>query len=150
MSHGIAPAWTLRQLQARIERAPFNTWLGLEVVAFDDASVTLGLKVRPDMLGHATRNALHGGIVAAVIDTACSMAVVARTGESVFTVDMRVDYLRPATASEYSIRAEIVRLGRTLATADAQIKAPDGKLVASGRAVLQHIPVVSPAGSASD
>jgi uncharacterized protein (TIGR00369 family) len=79
-----------------------------------------------------------------VIDTGCSMAVVARTGESVFTVDMRVDYLRPAIAVEYTIRAEVVRLGRTLATADARVIAADGKLVATGRAVLQHIARVDP------
>jgi hypothetical protein len=36
------------------------------------------------------------------------------------------------------VRGEIVRLGRTLATADAQVLAADGT-VAIGRAVLQHV-----------
>jgi uncharacterized protein (TIGR00369 family) len=140
MSAMAAPAWTREQLQARLDRARFNAWLGLEVAEWDATQFVLRLHVRPEMLGHATLNALHGGIVAAVIDTACSMAVVARTGESVFTVDMRVDYLRPATAAQYTVRGEIVRLGRTLATADAKLIAPDGKLVATGRALLQQIP----------
>ena len=52
---------------------------------------------------------------------------------------MRVDYLRPAKAEVYTIRAEVVRLGRTLATADAEVYAQGGEKVACGRAVLQHI-----------
>jgi uncharacterized protein (TIGR00369 family) len=143
MSPATAPAWTREQLQARVDRAPFNAWLGLQVLEWDVTTITLGLRTRPEILGHAALNALHGGILASVIDTGCSLAVVARTGESVYTVDMRVDYLRPATATEYRVCASIVRLGRTLATADARVEtAREGRLVASGRAVLQHIPLV--------
>jgi uncharacterized protein (TIGR00369 family) len=139
MSTAIVPAWTHEQLQARIDKAVFNAWLGLRLLDWDASGIRLGLKVRPEALGHATLQALHGGILASMVDTACSMAVIVRTGESVFTVDMRVDYLRPATSAEYTVRGEIVRLGRTLATADAHVFAADGKVVASGRAVLQHV-----------
>src|SRR3954464_4066373 len=103
MSAGTAPDWTLEQLQARVERAPFNAWLGLQVASWDAEGITLTLRVRPELNGHATLNALHGGVLASLIDTACSMAGMARTGASVFTVDMRVDYLRPATGTTYSI-----------------------------------------------
>ncbi len=144
MSAGPVPAWSRESLQARIDRAPFNAWLGLELVDWDADGISIRLRMRRELCGHATLNALHGGILASVIDTGCSMAVVARTGESVFTVDMRVDYLRPAIAVEYTIRAEVVRLGRTLATADARVIAAEGKLVATGRAVLQHIARVDP------
>jgi uncharacterized protein (TIGR00369 family) len=139
MSAVTAPTWTREQLQQRLDRAPFNAWLGLEVAEWDATQFVLRLRVRPELLGHEGLKALHGGIVAAVIDTACSMAVMARTGESVFTVDMRVDYLRPATAAQFTVHGEVVRLGRTLATADAKMITPDGRLVASGRALLQHI-----------
>lgn len=139
MSPGKHPGWTHDALQARIDRAPFNAWLGLELVEWTPDTITLRLCTRPEVLGHVAINALHGGVLASVLDTACSMAVVARTGESVFTVDMRVDYLRPATSEVYTIRAEVVRLGRALATADATVYAQDGAKVACGRAVLQHI-----------
>ena len=139
MSTGTAPEWTRETLQARVDRAPFNAWLGLEVVDWSAGSITLQLRARHDILGHAAINALHGGVLAAVLDTACSTAVMTTTGESVYTVDMRVDYLRPAKAEVYTIRAEVVRLGRTLATADAEVFARGGEKVACGRAVLQHI-----------
>jgi uncharacterized protein (TIGR00369 family) len=108
-------------------------------MAWDERGVTLRLRTREDMLGRPSLGALHGGILATLVDVACSMAVIAQTGDSVYTVDMRVDYLRPATAGEYTVRGEVVRLGRTLATCDARVIAPDGKVVASGRAVLQHV-----------
>jgi len=139
MSIGAAPEWTREALQSRVDRSPFNAWLGLEVLAWSAGSITLQLRARHDILGHAAINALHGGVLAAVLDTACSTAVVTATGESVYTVDMRVDYLRPAKAAVDTIRAEVVRLGRTLATADAEVHAPGGEKVACGRAVLQHI-----------
>jgi uncharacterized protein (TIGR00369 family) len=139
MSPRETPVWTREALQARVDRAPFNAWLGLEVLDGGNGSITLRLRTRPEILGHAAIHALHGGVLAAVLDTACSMAVVSATGESVYTVDMRVDYLRPATADVYTITAQVVRLGRTLATADAEVRGTDGQSVACGRAVLQHI-----------
>lgn len=131
--------WTHAQLQERVSRAPFNAWLGLELLAWDERGVTLRMRNRQELSGQVALRALHGGIAAALVDVGCSMAVIAQTGESVFTVDMRVDYLRPATDDEFTVRSEVVRLGRTLATADAQIIGASGKVVASGRAVLQQI-----------
>ena len=131
--------WTLESLQARVDRAPFNRWLGLEAVSWEHGAIELRLRTRPEIMGHVAIGALHGGILASILDTACSVAVVTATGESVFTVDMRVDYLRPATADIYTIRARVVRLGRTLATVDAEVAAGDGQKVACARAVLQNI-----------
>ena len=131
--------WTLESLQARVDRAPFNRWLGLEALSWEHGVIELRLRTRPEILGHAAIGALHGGILASILDTACSVAVVTATGESVFTVDMRVDYLRPATADVYTIRARVVRLGRSLATVDAEVEAADGQKVACARAVLQNI-----------
>ena len=144
MSRHSAPAWTRELLQERVSRAPFNAWLGLELTDWDDASVTLGFAMRPDLCGHATLQALHGGIIAAVLDVGCSIAVMARTGESLFTVDMRVDYLRPATGRAFTIRGEVLRLGRALATADARLLSDTGKLLATGRALVQHLSEPAP------
>jgi uncharacterized protein (TIGR00369 family) len=144
MSMAGTPTWTHEQLQERVSRAPFNSWLGLELVSWDERGVTLRMRSRPELSGQVALRALHGGILAALVDVGCSMAVISQTGESVFTVDMRVDYLRPATDDEYTVRGEVVRLGRSLATADTQVIAANGKVIASGRAVLQHVPQSAP------
>jgi uncharacterized protein (TIGR00369 family) len=149
MSMAGTPTWTHEQLQERVSRAPFNAWLGLELVAWDEHGVTLRLRNRRELSGQVALRALHGGIIAAVVDAGCSMAVIAQTGESVFTVDMRVDYLRPATDDEFTVRGDVVRLGRTLATADTRVIAVNGKVVASGRAVLQHVVQIAAASPSS-
>ena len=144
MNPDSAPRWTREGLQQRVSRSPFNAWLGLELADWDDAGITIRFGMRPELCGHATLRALHGGIIAAVLDVGCSMAVMARTGQSLFTVDMRVDYLRPATGSAFTLRGEVVRLGRTLATSDARLYSDATELLATGRALVQHVPDPAP------
>jgi uncharacterized protein (TIGR00369 family) len=49
---------------------------------------------------------------------------------------MRVDYHRAALSGEALVgRGRIIRMGRTLATAEATILRVDGTLIASGRGV---------------
>ena len=140
MSDAGPPQWTTGELQARLLRPPFNAWLELRLLSWGDEGVVIGLDARPELLGHTGVGSLHGGVLATLVDVAASFAVIVRTGESLLTVDMRVDYHRPATATGYRAEARVVRLGRTLATADTQVLAVDRSLVASGRAVFQHFP----------
>jgi uncharacterized protein (TIGR00369 family) len=51
------------------------------------------------------------------------------------TVDLRVDFHRTALPGSLIARANVIKLGGTLATAEAQIFAEDGALLASGRGV---------------
>lgn len=139
MSTPTPPDWTREELQRRLHRPPFNAWLGLQLLDWNAEGVTLGLDARPEIFGHPTVQALHGGILATLVDVACSFAVIVRTGESLYTVDMRVDYHRPATAQSYRVVSQVLRVGRTLATSDARILTAEGVLVASGRGVFQHL-----------
>ncbi len=111
MSTGTAPAWSRESLQARIDNAPFNAWLGLALVDWDVDGITLGLRLRRELCGHATLNALHGGILASLVDTGCSMAVVARTGESVLHGRHEGRLSATRDRDGYTVRAKIVRLG---------------------------------------
>jgi uncharacterized protein (TIGR00369 family) len=129
----------IQQLRERLAQTAFSAWLGLTLESSDDSGVAFRMSARPEMLGSPSTGALHGGVVASLIDTAASYAVMARTGHSVATVDMRVDYHRPAISPEYRIEGSIVRLGRTMATADARMYDDKGSLLASGRALLMHL-----------
>lgn len=130
---------SVQQLQQRLDITPFAAWLGLVLQSSDTNGVVMRLVSRTEMQGSPTTRALHGGVTASLIDTAASYAVMAQTGRSVATVDMRVDYHRPGNSSAYIIQGSIVRLGRKLATADARVLDESGTLVASGRTVLIHI-----------
>jgi len=139
---------TIAEIQARIDLSPFNLLLGLRAEAVDEERFLLRCSMRPELCGSPTTQAVHGGVLAALVDISASFAVIARTGQSIATVDLRIDYHRPGIAREFLAEAKLVRLGRTLATADARISDDAGTLVSSGRAVFMHVPH-APAAEAS-
>jgi len=137
---------TLEQVQALVTRAPFHQWLGLTVLAVDDDSVEIRAKWREEWVVSVERRFTHGGILAALIDLAADWAMVKQTGRGVPTIDMRVDYHRPAMPGDLIYRGKVVRFGSQFATAEAQIFDLDGKLVASGRGTyLTAAPAAKPA-----
>ena len=124
---------TLEQIQALVSRAPFHQWLGLTVVAVSDDGIEFKAKWREEWVVNVEQRYTHGGILAALIDLAADWAMVRQTGRGVPTIDMRVDYHRPALPGDLIARGKVVRFGTQFATAEAQIFDKDGKLIASGR-----------------
>ena len=137
---------TLEQVQALVTRAPFHQWLGLTVLAVGDDTVEIRAKWREDWVVSVERRFTHGGILAALIDLAADWAMVKQTGRGVPTIDMRVDYHRPAMPGDLICRGKVVRFGSQFATAEAQIFDLDDKLLASGRGTyLTAAPAAKPA-----
>jgi uncharacterized protein (TIGR00369 family) len=130
---------TLEQLQQRLDNTPFAAWLGIVVESSDEAGVVMRLSSRRELQGSPSTKSLHGGVAASLIDTASSYAVMARTGRTIATIDMRVDYHRAGNSDLYRIEGSVVKLGRTIATADAKITDSSGALIASGRTVVMHM-----------
>jgi uncharacterized protein (TIGR00369 family) len=124
---------TVEDVQALITRAPFHRWLGLTVTAVHDDGIELSAKWREDWVVNAERGYTHGGVLAALIDLAADWAMVKQTGRGVPTIDLRVDYHRPALRGDLIAHGKVIRSGSQFATAEAQIFDAEGKLLASGR-----------------
>jgi len=124
---------TAAELEARLRQAPFNAWMGLRVLALDEDSVEIGLTWRPEIVSNPQMKVVHGGVLSALIDTAADFAIAAKLGRAVPTVDLRIDYHLPARPGDLRARAKVVRLGGTLAVAEAEIFDGEGRMVASGR-----------------
>ena len=124
---------TLEQVEALVTRAPYNKWLGLKVIAFDDDGIEIKATWREEWVVNVERRYTHGGILAALIDLAADFALIKQTGRGVPTIDMRVDYHRVAMPGDLIMRGKVVRSGSQFATAEAQIFDLDGKLICSGR-----------------
>lgn len=133
-----APGFGVADIQARIARVAFSAWLDIRAESVDGDRVVLSVAVRPDMAGNPETGAIHGGILASLIDVACSYAIIAPTRQSVATVDLRIDFHRVPRAKTLRIESNAVHQGRTISVAEAKIIEPDGRLIASGRAVLSQ------------
>lgn len=125
-------------LQARIDGSPFNCSLGLQVDSIAESGTVLRATVGEAHIGDPRRRSVHGGVLAALIDVGGSYSIIARSGQSVVTIDLRVDYHRPAFDAVLLVRPEILRYGRRLATVDTRILDAAGRLLASGRSVYMH------------
>jgi uncharacterized protein (TIGR00369 family) len=124
-------------LRALEEQIPFNRYLGLRGESLGEGRCVLHLPVRPEFVGDPRRPALHGGILSTLIDTAGGLAAwsALSPGESVSTVDLRVDFLEPAGLGQpLRAEAELVRKGNRVCHVRAAVF--QGRaLVAEGRAV---------------
>ncbi|WP_233810459.1 PaaI family thioesterase [Paraburkholderia sp. HP33-1] len=131
---------TIQQIQQRIDRSPANRWLGITVLDLEDSGITLQMPVRAEMTGNPDTRVLHGGFMGCLIDTACSFAVIAQTGESVVTIDLSVDFHEAQRSPLLVATASVLRIGRRIASTEVRVTEADGRLVASGRAVFANVP----------
>jgi uncharacterized protein (TIGR00369 family) len=119
----------------RFDHSPFMRFLGLEVIRAEKGLIELRLPFRDEFLRADGSDWLHGGVVSSLADIAGDYAVVTETGVGVPTIDLRVDYLRPARRGDLVAMARTLRVGRTVSVADVEIRDAGGAVVAVGRAV---------------
>ncbi|ASK87205.1 MULTISPECIES: hotdog fold thioesterase [unclassified Sphingorhabdus] len=113
--------------------APFHRWLGLKIVQQNNDQLELEMPWRDELVSNPVIGAVHGGILASLIDLTGLYAIIAAGGVARATVDLRVDYHRAATNGPLRAIGQVVKLGKTISTADTRILDDDDRLVASGR-----------------
>jgi len=124
---------TKEKLQELISRGPFNQWLNFTVLKSDKDGVELKAAWREEWVVNVERRYTHGGILAAIVDVAADYAIAAQLGRPVPTIDLRVDFHKPAMPGDLTAKARVVRMGSQYSTAEAYLYDKDGALLASGR-----------------
>jgi uncharacterized protein (TIGR00369 family) len=120
------------ELQALIDASPVHRGLRLRVDSADAAGLRLAAETGPDQAGEDGGQYLHGGVVATLLDAAATFALIQVTGVDWGTVDLRVDFVRPAPAGPLLAAATAVHVGRRLGRASAELTDPaTGRLLAS-------------------
>lgn len=115
--------------------SPYQRFLGLTFVRHEEGLVEIRLPFREEFLRADDSDWLHGGIVSALIDIAGDYAIITKVGVGVPTIDLRVDYLRPARRGDLLATARTIRVGRTIGVADIEVRDTGGELIAVGRGV---------------
>ncbi len=126
---------------------PFNRVLGLKITSVTPERVVGCIEMKDDLVGAPTHGRLHGGVISAGLDSMAGLAVMAAIGArhmdeapaqrlqrfaKLGTIDLRIDYLRPAISQRFELRAEVMRLGSRVASTRMEFLDADGKLLASG------------------
>lgn len=118
---------------------PFDHFLGLVVEEIRPGYARLRMPFRPEFIGDPRRPALHGGLISMLVDTCGGSAVWAACSvrDRVATIDMRVDYLRPADPADLIAVGEVRLLGNRVGNATVQIfsAANPEVVIAEGRGV---------------
>ncbi|MGH9348120.1 MAG: PaaI family thioesterase [Vicinamibacterales bacterium] len=127
----------------RLDLSPFQRFLGLVLEDWSEGRVRLRLPFRDELRRRDDSDWLHGGVLSALVDIAGNYAVATRTGSGVPTVDMRVDYLRPARRGDVVAAARALKVGRGLAVADVEVTDASGAIVVVGRATYSTAAVQS-------
>lgn len=81
----------------------------------------------PELVGDPFRPALHGGVVATLLDATGGAAVwsTLSLADRVSTIDIRVDYLRPGRLAELVAEAQVRRVGHRVGVAHITAFHPD-------------------------
>lgn len=103
---------------------PFNRVLGIKLVTLEKGHARLEVPFRDELVGDPFRPALHGGVLSALADTAGGAAVWASVDDlrpRVSTIDLRMDYLRPARLELVVADARVVRMGNRVGVVDVRL-----------------------------
>lgn len=129
------PGITLGELQSRLDDSPYHKLFRMTIVEADAQAQTLTMRLAftPAVERKAGTRQYHGGAIASLIDIAGDFALIAVLGHGVPTINFRVDYLRPAMATDLLARARVRRAGKTVGVVDIDVEDESGRLIAVGR-----------------
>jgi len=132
---------TREEIQEMLDGSPVSASLGLVVTAADGerGEATLRMPLREAVERGRGTGQFHGGPIATLVDVAGDMAIAARVGGGVPTIDLRIDYLRPATGAHVEADARARKIGRTIGVVDVDVRDPEGRLCAVGRGTYSTV-----------
>jgi uncharacterized protein (TIGR00369 family) len=120
------------ELTELFNRTPFVEHLGIEVLEASDGIAEARLPFSDKLRSNNHGSVAHGGATYALADTAGGAAVISLAEDVSPTVDMRIDYLAPAT-SDLHASAEVIRHGSSLSMVQVEIEDESGERVATAQ-----------------
>ncbi len=97
----------------------FHIAVGIEPVEFHEDGATLRLAVSEKHLN--VDGVVHGGAIFTLADSALGYGISKVLGKRCTTAEMKVNYLRPVTDGVMTARSRIIRDGRRLVVARAEV-----------------------------
>jgi len=114
----ICQARQTRDPSALVAIIPYARWLGLTMTITQRDDVIGKLTFSEHLIGNASIPALHGGVLAALLESTAMFELVmtAETMTLPKTINATIEYLRSARPRDVFARASITRRGRRIAS----------------------------------
>ena len=125
--------------RASFARQKAMTLIGARLTAVEPGATEISLPYRDDLTQQ--KGFVHGGIIGMIADTACGYAAFSLMPAdcSLVTVEYKINILAPARGALVA-RGEVVKAGRSLTVARAEVYAEDGKHIATMQQTLMMLP----------
>jgi uncharacterized protein (TIGR00369 family) len=125
--------------RASFARQKAMTLIGARLTAVEPGATEISLPYRDDLTQQ--KGFVHGGVIGMIADTACGYAAFSLMPAdcSLVTVEYKINILAPARGSLVA-RGEVVKAGRSLTVARAEVYAEGGKHIASMQQTLMMLP----------
>jgi uncharacterized protein (TIGR00369 family) len=129
------------RLFALINGSPFVRHMGMRIsdIAWGRATVEMtAAEFRLQPFG-----VVHGGNLATLIDTATFWACflsIDSDEDGLTTVDLKLNYLAPARAEALHCTGTLIKAGKTISYAEAEVLTADNRLIAHGTSTLMRLP----------
>lgn len=111
---------------------PFWDHIGLREVELRDGQSVLELPIMHELT--QSRKVVHGGVIATLVDAAVGAALRSNVAKGLggVTIDLKVNYLRPATGMKLIAKGRIIKQGRSVVVGEAVIENEAGTEIAIG------------------
>jgi len=116
--------------------SPYWDYIGMREVELNNGTSIVELPVIYEITQR--RGTVHGGVLASLVDAAVGAAIrsLLPSGQSAVTVELKLNYIRPASGTKLIGRGKVINKGKTIAVGEAQVIDDQGKVVAAGMATF--------------
>jgi uncharacterized protein (TIGR00369 family) len=120
----------LEYARSRVKLSKFSALMGFELVKLADGGAVL--RVTTEDHHRQIHNVMHGGVIAALADTAAAIAAytVIPRGTEVVTIELKINYLLPVSEGKLVAEGKVLRAGRNFIVVECDITRDDGALAA--------------------
>jgi len=120
----------LEYARSRVKLSKFSALMGFEVAKLSNGRAILTLTTEDRH--RQIHNVMHGGVIAALADTAAAIAAytVVPRGAEVVTIELKINYLLPVSGGKLTAEGKVLRAGRNFTVVECDITRDDGALAA--------------------
>ena len=118
------------EIARALRRTVAGRLFGFELIELEKGRAMLRMKVRPKHI--QIHGVVHGGIVAAIADTAAALAgyPMLPRGTQLATIEMKINYLEPLDRGEILAEGRVLRMGRNFVVAECEVRDAEDRLAA--------------------